>query len=82
MEKSKTDILLGYVIMRNYKFKTRDCNTTEWSTCESGYHLDHVKKKLYQWKPSAEDAVEQLKKHRPEDEYEIHPVYWYGRNKS
>lgn len=73
------DVPFGYIILRNLKFKIKSPNKTEWEQMESGFELDFVKKKLYKWKKSAEDAMEQLKKHSPNDEFEIHPVYWYGR---
>ena len=46
---------------------------------ESGFQIDYVKKKLYQYKSSVDEAIEQLRKHNPSDDYEAHPVYWYGR---
>ena len=74
-------VLLGYVIMRNMKFKVGypTPNGTEWREMESGFQIDYVKKKLYKYKSSVDEAIEQLKKFNPDDEYEAHPVYWYGR---
>lgn len=74
-------VLLGYVIMRNMRFKvgTPTINGTEWREMESGFQIDYVKKKLYQYKSSVDEAIEQLRKHSPNDDYEAHPVYWYGR---
>ena len=74
-------VLLGYVIMRNMRFKvgTPTINGTEWREMESGFQIDYVKKKLYQYKSSVDEAIEQLRKHNPSDDYEAHPVYWYGR---
>ena len=74
-------VLLGYVIMRNMRFKvgTPTVNGTEWREMESGFQIDCVKKKLYQYKSSVDEAIEQLRKHNPNDDYEAHPVYWYGR---
>lgn len=73
-------VLLGYVIMRNMRFKvgTPTINGTEWREMESGFQIDYVKKKLYQYKSSVDEAIEQLRKHNPSDDYEAHPVYWYG----
>jgi hypothetical protein len=74
-------VLLGYVIMRNMRFKvgTPTVNGTEWREMESGFQIDYVKKKLYQYKSSVDEAIVQLRKHNPSDDYEVHPVYWYGR---
>lgn len=74
-------VLLGYVIMRNMRFKvgTQKVNGTEWREMESGFQIDYVKKKLYQYKSSVDEAIEQLRKYNPNDDYEAHPVYWYGR---
>ena len=74
-------VLLGYVIMRNMRFKvgTPTINGTEWREMESGFQIDYVKKKLYQYKSSVDEAIEQLRKYNPNDDYEAHPVYWYGR---
>jgi hypothetical protein len=73
-------VLLGYVIMRNMRFKvgTPTINGTEWREMESGFQIDYVKKKLYQYKSSVDEAIEQLRKYNPNDDYEAHPVYWYG----
>lgn len=65
----------GYIILRNLKFKVKSPNSTEWEQMESGFELDFVRKKLYKRKESAEDAMKQLKKHSPTDEFEIRPVY-------
>ncbi len=74
-------VLLGYVIMRNMKFKvgTPTVSGTEWREMESGFQIDYVKKKLYKYKSSVDEAIEQLRKYNPDDDYEAHPVYWYGR---
>ena len=74
-------IHLGYVIMRNMKVKigTPDLNGTKWEEIETGFQIDYVKKKLYKYKSSVDEAIEQLKKFNPNDDYEAHPVYWYGR---
>jgi hypothetical protein len=72
-------VLFGYIILRNLKFGVKSPNSTEWEQMETGFQLDYAKKKLYKCKYSAEDALKQLKKHTPNDEFEIHPVYWYGR---
>ena len=74
-------VFLGYVIMRNMRFKvgTPTINGTEWREMESGFQIDYVKKKLYQYKNSVDEAIEQLRKYNPNDDYEAHPVYWYGK---
>lgn len=74
-------VLIGYVIMRNFKFKvgTPTINGTEWEKKETGFKLDFVKKRLYSLKSSAEESVEQMKIISPDDEFEVHPVFLYGR---
>lgn len=76
------NILLGYVIMRNMKFKygTEAPNGIEWKAMETGFQIEYFKKKIYSTQYVAEEAVSQLKKCTPDDEFEIHPVYWHGRH--
>jgi len=74
-------ILLGYVVMRNSRINvgTPTLNGTVWQQMESGFKPDFVKKRLYTSKPCADDAAVQMKKNDPDDDFEVHPVYWYGR---
>ena len=74
-------VLLGYIIMRNFKFKvgTPTVDGTEWQQMETGFKLDFIKKRIYTQKSSAEEAVEQMKINSQDDDFEVHPVYWYGR---
>lgn len=65
----------GYIILRNIHLKIESPNSTEWQICETGFQLDYVKKKLYKQYSSAEDAMKQLKKHTPEDDFIIQPIY-------
>ena len=65
----------GYIILRNFRFRVGKPNSTEWETMETGFELDFVKKRLYKRKSSAEGAVEQFKKHSPNDEFKVCPVY-------
>jgi hypothetical protein len=76
------NILLGYVIMRNMKFKsgTQTPNGIEWKVMEFGFQLECYKKKIYVTKEIADEAVWQLQKYAPSDEFEVHPVYWHGRH--
>lgn len=75
------EILLGYVIMRNSKFKvgTNTPDGMKWEPIESGFRIEYMKKRIYPYKESAEEAVVQLSKCYKEDEFEVHPVYWHGR---
>ena len=74
--------LFGYIILRNILFNSgkSNANSIEWEEMETGFELDYSKKKLYKTIESVNDAVDQLKKHFPKDKFEIHPVYWKGRN--
>jgi predicted SprT family Zn-dependent metalloprotease len=71
--------LLGYVIMRNIHFRIGDqtVNGTKWQEAETGFEIDYVKKKIYKYKCSVDEAIEQLKKHEPNDEYKSYPVYYF-----
>jgi len=69
-------VLVGYIILQNTHFKVGKNNV--WEDMQTGFELE-FKKKIYPRKESAEEAVEQMKKLYKKDEFEIHPVYWYGR---
>jgi hypothetical protein len=69
-------VLVGYIILQNIHFRVGKNNA--WEQMQTGFELE-FKKKIYPRKESAEEAVEQMKKLYKKDEFEIHPVYWYGR---
>lgn len=65
-------VLLGYVVLRNIKFRLNG------EEKETGFEVNYSTKRLYDSKLSAENAVSQMKGHFPDDEFQIHPVYWRG----
>ena len=69
-------VLIGYIILENAKFKVSRNN--DWQEMETGFDIEY-KKKIYPRKESAIESVKQMKKNYKNNEFEIHPVYWYGR---
>lgn len=67
--------------MRNTKMRVGalTLDGTKWGIIESGFQPDYVKRRLYKSKPCAEEAAAQMKKNDPEDDFEVHAVYWHGR---
>lgn len=74
MENLENTLLLGYCIMRNHKYKASR-NGKEWFHYSTGFKLDFIKRRLYESKAGAIDALKQLQKFDPEDDFKIHPVY-------
>lgn len=64
---------IGYIIMRSFSISINGTKV------DSGFDIDYSKQRVYKRKESAENAIKDFKLLNPRDKYEIHPIYWKGR---
>lgn len=68
---------IGYTILRDHQitYGTKNVNGTEWHTFNTGFKFEFNKKRIYSYKHQAIEAMEQLKKHYPNDKFEVVEVF-------
>jgi hypothetical protein len=70
----------GFIVLRGitHQVEKKDINGTKWKTEKIDFMLEFMKKRLYERRSCAEEAVKHLQERSPEDKFEIHEVFWHG----